>query len=926
MPSVTYDGRSFMLDGRRVWLVGGSIHYARVPRDLWPERIHAAKLAGLNTIETPVFWNRHEARPGQFDFTGDNDIRHFVQLVGQAGMYCVLRPGPFVGSDWDNGGLPAWLSSLKDVALRRASGPYLEACSRYLTALAEQVRDLQVTSPRGGAIILVQNETSWTCGDDKLATGYLGEINRYLREAGLTVPFINANNLWQGTEGEIDCWSGSGDLMPTLRQLAAVRPNQPRLVADLAIGASSTWGSEAPASPDPAATQHRLAQVLAAGSQFIISPFHGGTNFGFWGGRVSADPGSFVTAGRESNAPLTETGGHAPCYNAVRRLCTFASRFARVFANLDPTLRPVVNNPASEGSPGLSVAYSTGVQGGVAFVFGPSEAGDRSGRAGRGARRPMTLLLPDGTTLGLELGPDQPVAWCLFNVSLGGRATLDYCNLNAFGTVGRVLVCYGPAGAPGQVSINGSPVQTTVPSGKEPVLLDHEGIMVVVCNEDQIDATFIADDAVYVGVSGLDAAGAPIALPGSRQCMRVASDGAVSTVPASTVVKKAPAKIALSEWSPAPANEYAAGTSARYAAIDGPADLTALGSPYGLGWYRVRLKFTGPKMRVAFPKAADRLHVMLDGDPQGIVGVGPGSVSDLTLAAPRGLHTVVVLAENLGRVCGGANLGEPKGLFGHFWEVKPLRIARPAVKIAEPVNILAFRSPLWEVHEGDLSVPERLTWALPRRGKMPLIMSIDSFPGRGLVLLNNTPVRFLERLSRERIVFEPEQFSRGKNTVQIVLLNEPVAGRAPESTEVQRELADAVAFFQAVSCPSAKAEWAFAKWEVPAASHFLKGSKAPPPRKGHCPIWWRASFEAEDTEAPLFFEATGLTKGQIYINNKHLGRYFVATATGKRVPPQTRWYIPRSWLKPGASNSITIFDEHGADPGRARLVYETPGV
>ena len=85
MPSVTFDGRSFMLDGRRVWLVSGAIHYIRVPRDLWADRIHAAKLAGLNTIETPVFWNHHEARPGKFDFKGDHDLRHFVKLIGEAG-------------------------------------------------------------------------------------------------------------------------------------------------------------------------------------------------------------------------------------------------------------------------------------------------------------------------------------------------------------------------------------------------------------------------------------------------------------------------------------------------------------------------------------------------------------------------------------------------------------------------------------------------------------------------------------------------------------------------------------------------------------------------------------------------------------------------------------------------------------------------
>jgi beta-galactosidase len=68
----------------------------------------------------------------------------------------------------------------------------------------------------------------------------------------------------------------------------------------------------------------------------------------------------------------------------------------------------------------------------------------------------------------------------------------------------------------------------------------------------------------------------------------------------------------------------------------------------------------------------------------------------------------------------------------------------------------------------------------------------------------------------------------------------------------------------------------------------------------------------------LHFDATGLTKGQIYINGKHLCRYFVATQSGKSVPPQLQYFIPAPWLMEG-ENEIMIFDEHGASPGRARL-------
>ncbi|MBY0307943.1 MAG: beta-galactosidase, partial [Phycisphaerales bacterium] len=292
MASITFDGQSFIVDGRRLWLVGGTIQYARLGRDQWASRIWAAKLAGLNTVTTSMVWARHEARPAQFDFTGDNDIRHFVQLVHQAGMYCILRVGPFVGDGFDFGGLPAWVPGLKDVKLRTANQPFLEASSRFIGAVAKQVRDLQVTVPQfpgdthGGPIVLVQSEMGWTCGHDGLAHGYLGELNRYIHESGFEVPVVNANNLWEGVEGEVDGWVGNRDLAAVVRQLSAVRPNQPRLVVKYVVSEPAVWGEDAPKGVSPERLQRDLMGVLASAGQFNVEPFAGGTNFAFSAGRL----------------------------------------------------------------------------------------------------------------------------------------------------------------------------------------------------------------------------------------------------------------------------------------------------------------------------------------------------------------------------------------------------------------------------------------------------------------------------------------------------------------------------------------------------------------------------------------------------------------------------------------------------------------
>jgi hypothetical protein len=923
MPSVTFDGRSFMLDGRRVWLVSGAIHYVRVPRELWADRIHAAKLAGLNAVETPVFWNHHEARPGKFDFKGDHDLRHFVKLLGEAGLYCILRPGPFVGAGIDFGGLPSWLMGQAGVQLRTTNGPFLEACSRYLTAVADQVRDLQVTSPgKGGPIILVQNEQAWTCGHDTLARGYLGEINRYIREAGLTVPTINANNLWQGIEGEIDGWVGDGSMLGTMRQLATVRPSQPRLVVEYNLGATPVWGVAPTARLTPAAVQRRLAEVLAGAGQYNISPFSGGTNFGFWGGRIPELPDAFAAATHDMGAPLDETGAPGPSYQLVRRISTFASRFARVLANLDPVYQPACVDPDGPEC-GCSVVHTVGAQGGVAFVFGPDPV--RTGKVAE--KQSASLLLSNGATLTAHLG-QQAVAWCLLNVQLAGRATLDYCTLCALGTVGKVLVCYGPAEAEGEISISGSPITVTVPRGKSPLVLDYEGVTLVVCNEEQVDTTYLTETTVFVGVAGVRADGTPVPLASGGSVTRIESTGEVvtRTMHADPPRSKPGSRATLGPWSAAVMDDYIRGTSARFASIPGPAELTSLGSPLGYGWYRIAFKSpAGKRTHLGFPQAADRMHVFLEGEPAGLVGAGPGAENELAIPLKKGPQTLVVLAENLGRVAGGANLGEQKGIYGHLWEVSALRPGKAAIKTQAPVDVLAFRAPLWEVQEGDLTIPDRLTWTIQHRKRTPIFIAITGFPLRALLLLNDKPIRFLERGAHEQVCLWPEVLTKGNNHIQIALL--PDAG-GPDGAVVDiharaAALSHHVSFFEGVQSISAKAEWGFAKWEQPPATAFKPIVKGEVPGKptGR-PTWWKSQFNGVDSAGPAVLEIAGLTKGQFYVNGKHVGRYFVATPDGKAVPPQTRYVIPGPWLHAGKSNDLVIFDEHGGNPARCRVVYD----
>jgi hypothetical protein len=811
MPSVTYDGRSFMVDGRRVWLASGRIPYARVPRDSWAHRIALAKWAGLNCIETPVFWNRHEVRAGRFDFTGDNDLRHFIDLCGKAGMYVILGLGPYVGADWDFGGLPSYLREPGGpAAFRTNNQQFLEASSRFISAVADQVRGWQVTAPgTGGPIILLQCESAWTCGHETLANQYLGELTRYIREAGLSVPLVNSNNLWNSVEGQIDAWAGSDAMLATTRQLAQVRPEQPRLVIDFATGSQELWGKESEEPTAPRVLQRRLSEILVGGGQFNITTFCGGTNFGFSGGRSDAGLDTFATQNADHGCAVLQTGATSGVFNPMRRVAHLASRFGRVFAALDPAFQPVAVKPGEQPHPkkgkkgfapaNVSVVHAMGQQGGVVFLFAPDDA--------EGIEHEATLLLQDGTELSVPMGT-MPVAWCLLDVNVSPRCHLDYSNLSALGATGNMLVVYGPAGARAQFSVNDSPVEAGVPKDARPVVLQQEGLTIVIIREEDADTAALLDDCVLLGVAGIDAGGQPMQpVDAPKNYLRVTPDGKVKPVPFEPV-KRGPSrgeKIALDGWQHADTDTYTQGTSARFAAINAVAGLSTLGCPVGYGWYRIRTEEEhAGNHTVDFGIGGDRLHVFIDGKFSTIAGVGPGASTQIDVSLGKEPHTLVVLADNLGRFSGGTNLGDRKGIINDIHVVKPLRAGKPVRQVGNPVPLLGFRAPLWDLSDNDTTVSDRLTWTFKGKPKGSVMIRVEQPPSAGLLMLNDKAFAYLERSGPACIVIPDELLSRGNNVLQLTVVTQE---QAREELDAAGE---SMSLFEQVGSLTENAEMAFA--------------------------------------------------------------------------------------------------------------------
>lgn len=938
MAQVSVDRQSLLIDGRRVWLVGGTFDYARTPHPLWPARLRLMRQAGLNTVCLPVPWARHEPRRGHFDFSGDLDLPGCLALIGGMGLRVILRAGPAIDDGWDFGGLPGWLAPITGGRVRGTDPEYLKSCASWFAVLATKVKDHQAAGSRkrSGPILLVQTEHRYHCGSEALTKGYLAELDRFLRENGVSVPVINTNGLFTSVEGQIDGWTGSSHLHANMRQLRFLRPDQPRILASLRVGCADVWGEERRNRRTPTHVMRQAVEALAAGAQFVLDPFVGGTNFGFSAGRLDDGAARFVTTSHDGGAPVSEAGAPTAAYFALRRAAMFASHFEGVLSAIDPEWQPaavaldslsppIINDetgeraaPAKSAAVGaaLSVIHQSGPQGGVAFVFGREGEKNQS----------VSLVLPDGSTLPVALG-EQGVAWVLLGAHLFSKSRLDYCNLNAFAAVGSIFVCFGPAGAPGLISINGAAMEVIVPDGLSPHVEQLEGVMVVVCNEDAIDAVTVGESSVFIGAGGVNEQGVPIPHPKFKSVTRLSASGdsSVMNSPAPSAAAGR-VKVTLGPWSSASCEEHASGSSVRFASIPGPASLAELGAESGYGWLRLRFKAAPGAVKAGLFHAGDRLHCFLDGAPLGVFGLGPGADDGLLpLALKKPGTTLVALADNLGRFSSGTGMGESKGLFGHLWAVKPLRAGPPKLATGKPMSPIDFAAslhvPCFGVEDGEVTDARRIAWTFEHRRQSPVFLTIDppdggarNAIGPAVLIFNGEPIALLPTSGRVRLELPGAKFSKGKNTVEVAVM-----GGAEHALTALKEGA---AFFEGESCLSEKADWSFAKWEPPARwDGPKKGEVSPEPRvarKGF-PAWWRAEFTLDRAPlAPMAVEPIGLSKGQLFVNGHNLGRYWAATPTGKRVPPQDSYIIPECWLRAGA-NELVLFDEHGNSPAKLRI-------
>lgn len=326
-PSMETRGTDFYLDGKKLRILSGSLHYFRVVPEYWEDRLLKMKAAGLNTVTTYVPWNAHEPSRGMFHFKANLDIVEFLQTAKRVGLHVILRPGPYICAEWEFGGLPSWLLSEDEMEVRSTYPTYIDAMGKYFDELIPKVVPLQYGY--GGPIIAVQVENEYgSFGKDK---AYLTAVKEALTSRGIVEMLVSSEN------GRLAMKNGQleGVLMTANFQENAGRhfddlirfqgADKPLMVMEFWTGWFDHWGEKHHVY-SANGFAHLVEDVLKRGASINFYMFHGGTNFGFMNG------GNFQNNNKDKHiylptvtsydydAPIAEDGDITDKYLKIKEL------------------------------------------------------------------------------------------------------------------------------------------------------------------------------------------------------------------------------------------------------------------------------------------------------------------------------------------------------------------------------------------------------------------------------------------------------------------------------------------------------------------------------------------------------------------------------------------------------------------------------
>ncbi|ALV47638.1 beta-galactosidase [Arthrobacter alpinus] len=319
-PALSYADRQLFKNGEPHRIIAGAVHYFRIHPEQWQDRIDRLVAMGVNTLDTYVAWNFHQPyRDVAPDFTGWKDLARFITMAGDAGLDVIVRPGPYICAEWDNGGFPSWAISNPDMVLRSSDKLFTGAVEEWFAHLLPVLEPLQAS--HGGPVIAVQIENEYgSYGDDQK---YLRWNRQALIDGGITEILFTADG---GTDYFLD-----GGALPDAWATATLgsrgqeadeiwerrRPGEPFFNVEFWNGWFDHWGEDHHTRSGAEAAAE-AKKILDVGGSICLYMAHGGTNFGLGSGSNHDGTIQPTVTSYDSDAPIAEDGRLTAKFHAMR--------------------------------------------------------------------------------------------------------------------------------------------------------------------------------------------------------------------------------------------------------------------------------------------------------------------------------------------------------------------------------------------------------------------------------------------------------------------------------------------------------------------------------------------------------------------------------------------------------------------------------
>jgi Beta-galactosidase len=428
---IDFDGKGFVINGKRTFITSGGIHYPRVPRENWHDILLKLKRCGFNTVETYMFWNYHEANEGQFDFTsGSHDCGAFLDEARSLGLYAIVRVGPYACAEWENGGFPTWLYFKPGLEIRKDNKPFYEYLDKWFDKMLPIVSQRQIH--KGGNVILVQLENEqptdkWRHWGTDMDGAYFKHLLDKAHQHGLEVPMY-----FSGLHHDHNP-APDNPVDPTTRQ-------SPWMSMELWTTWFDKYGNEGDDLVN--STRHPWRVLAYGGSGFNLYMFHGGTNFGysnFSNKEVANKPAETGGTSYDYGTLIGQTGETRELYLNMKRLAYFAETFSPILAG-SVNSTDLYRDFASD----VAVTARTAPEGTIVFLDNgkPTVPGDK-----------IVSVLKSGLKIGLEKG--EIVAFPM-NYLVTPDIKIALAETRILGIVDhgkeKTVVCYGNPGEAGRVT------------------------------------------------------------------------------------------------------------------------------------------------------------------------------------------------------------------------------------------------------------------------------------------------------------------------------------------------------------------------------------------------------------------------------------------------------------------------------------------